>query len=344
MIPLFTTRCQLAENPLWHPERRKLYWTDITSGRVYSFDVATGKEQILYEGPSVGGFTFQSNGSLLLFRVNDIAALSHAPGHHGLQRADEHVGPPHPGPLPEERVTDPPSDLRQPSGSPSPRGEGPGEGDRDLLQSIAPKTAPTTLSIVRSFTDDGMERFNDVIADPEGRVFAGTIGQNPKCGLYRVDRDGTITKLFSGTGCSNGMGFSPDLKIFYWTCTTTRRIYAFDYDGPSGELTNRRLFYEAKPDEGLPDGMKVDAEGCIWSARWGGSCVKRHDQTGKIIQHIDVPAANVTSMAFGGEKLDQRFITSAQEPGANDQGGHLFQISVPVRGRAEFKSKIAERA
>lgn len=276
MIQLPTTRCQLAENPLWHPERRRLYWTDITGGRVYSLDPATGKEQTLYEGPSVGGFTFQENGNLL-FRVSDIAQLSE-------------------------------------SGN---------------------------LTILRTFTDDGMERFNDVIADPQGRVFAGTIGQNPKCGLYRVDHDGTIAKLFSGTGCSNGMGFSPNLKTFYWTCTTTRRIYAFDYDAPSGALANRRIFYQATPDEGLPDGMKVDADGCIWSARWGGSCIKRHDQTGKIIQHIDVPAANVTSMAFGGENLDQLFISSAQEPGTNDQGGHLFQIPVSVRGRPEFKSNIS---
>jgi len=305
MIPLATTRCQLGENPLWHPERRQLYWTDITGGRVYSLDIATGKEQILYEGPFVGGFTFQSNGSLLLFRVKDIAELNicgvsfSARGERTNKIEDE--------------------DENE---------------DEDEVH----------LSILRSFTDDGMERFNDVIADPEGRVFAGTIGEHPKCGLYRIDRDGTITKLFSGTGCSNGMGFSPDLKTFYWTCTTTCRIYAFDYDSPSGEITNRRLFYQATPDEGLPDGMKVDAESCVWSARWGGSCIKRHDQTGKVIQHIDVPATNVTSMAFGGENLDQLFITSAQEPDATDQGGHLFQIPVQARGRREFESNIAERA
>ena len=49
-----------------------------------------------------------------------------------------------------------------------------------------------------------MQRFNDVIADPEGRVFAGTIGQDrERGGLYRVDTDGTVTSLFKGSGCSN---------------------------------------------------------------------------------------------------------------------------------------------
>src|SRR5262249_24124495 len=157
LTPLPATRCQLAENPLWHVERREVYWTDITVGRVYSFCIATGKERVLYEGPSVGGFTLQADGNLLLFRVNDFSLLSYNS-----------------------------------------------------------QTNPGSISILRNFTDDGMERFNDVIADPQGRVFAGTIGENPKCGLYRVDLDGAITKLFSGTGCSNGMGFSLDLKVFYW--------------------------------------------------------------------------------------------------------------------------------
>ena len=83
-----------------------------------------------------------------------------------------------------------------------------------------------------------MKRFNDVIADPSGRVFAGTIGEHPKGGLYRLDLDGTITKMFDGTGCSNGMGFSPDTKTFYWTCSTTRRIFQFDFDAESGALSN----------------------------------------------------------------------------------------------------------
>ncbi len=71
------------------------------------------------------------------------------------------------------------------------------------------------------------------------------------------------------------MGFSPDLRTFYWTCSTTRRIFQFDYDQTSGELSNRKLFYEDEQSEGIPDGMAVDANGCVWSARWSGSSVVR---------------------------------------------------------------------
>jgi len=198
------------------------------------------------------------------------------------------------------------------------------------------------ISILRSYSDEGMARFNDVIADPEGRVFAGTIGKTKQSGgLYRVDLDGTITKLHEGTGCSNGMGFSPDLKIFYWTCTTTRKIFQFDYGQSSGEISNRRVFYETENDEGLPDGLTVDAEGFIWSARWGGSCIKRHAPDGKVIETISFPVRNITSMCVGGQNLDQLFITSAKSPGENSSlAGALFKMSVRVKGRTGFKSKI----
>lgn len=198
------------------------------------------------------------------------------------------------------------------------------------------------VATIRKFSDRGMERFNDVIADPEGRVFAGTIGQHPQCGVYRVDRDGTITKLFSGTGCSNGMGFSPDLKTFYWTCSTTRHIYHFDYDRSSGELGNRRSFYQGTVSEGIPDGLTVDTEGFIWSARWGGASLVRHAPDGKVVDSLALPVTNITSACFGGENLDQLFVTSAREPGENsDSAGALFQLSPGVRGPGEFRSRLA---
>src|SRR3954451_16754777 len=67
--------CQLAENPLWHPEKNCLYWTDITAGKIYRLDNASRTHRIIYEGEPVGGFTLQEDDDLLLFRVNDIALL-----------------------------------------------------------------------------------------------------------------------------------------------------------------------------------------------------------------------------------------------------------------------------
>jgi sugar lactone lactonase YvrE len=190
--------------------------------------------------------------------------------------------------------------------------------------------------------DEGMARFNDVTADPAGRVFAGTIGKTKESGgLFRIDLDGTATKLFAGTGCSNGMGFSPDLKKFYWICSTTRKIFRFDYDQKSGAIENRQMFYATSPEEGIPDGLAVDAEGCVWSARWNGFSIVRHAPDGKVMNVIRFPARNITSLCFAGEKLDEIFVTSSQHAGENSPtAGALFRMKVPVSGMKEFRSKI----
>ena len=98
--------CELGENPLWNPEDGSLCWTDITAGALHRIQLATRKHEVIYRGVPVGGFTLQSDGALLLFRVNDIALLH-----------------------PDGRV-----------------------------------------EVMREFADEGAARFNDVIADPEGRV------------------------------------------------------------------------------------------------------------------------------------------------------------------------------
>ncbi len=280
--PMITTlindHCELAENPLWNPADGCLYWTDITGGTVHRFALASKEHTIIYRGVAVGGFTFQENGDLLLFRVHDLALLR-----------------------PDGRV-----DVR------------------------------------RDFADEGMERFNDVIADPEGRVFAGTIGTTPTSGgLYRVDRDGTITLLFRGSGCSNGMGFSPDLAKFYWTCSTRRRIYEFDFDRATGLLGAEHLFDQATDDEGIPDGMTVDRNGHVWSARWDGFAVVHHAPDGRVLEKFSFPVAQVSSLCFGGPDLDQFFVTTAGGvAGSESPDGSIYQWTAGIQGPPEFKSHI----
>ena len=178
----------------------------------------------------------------------------------------------------------------------------------------------------RPFSDPGMKRFNDVTADFRGRVFAGTIGRDDASGgLHRVDPDGSSRLLFRGTEVANGMGFSLDRRTFYWTDSTARKIFAFDYDEADGGLSGRRVFYACGPDEGAPDGLCVDREGCLWSARWGGSRVVRHAPgDGHIIESLAVPAFCVTSCCFGGPENSTLFVTSARpadEPEASRAGG-----------------------
>ena len=193
------------------------------------------------------------------------------------------------------------------------------------------------------FSDDGAERFNDVTADPHGRVFAGTIGRSDTSGgVFRFDPDGRGRLLFRGTGVSNGMGFSPDLRTFYWTCSTTCRIFAFDYATDSGEISRQRLLYEATPAEGIPDGLCLDTAGGIWSARWDGSRLVHHQPDGTVDREIAIPALRTTSCCFGGPKLDQLFVTSSRgsdEPPDSPAGG-IFRVTGAGQGRPVRRSHL----
>ncbi len=199
------------------------------------------------------------------------------------------------------------------------------------------------------FHDQGAKRFNDVIADPQGRVFAGTIGQNNQSsGLYRVERDGTMELLFRGTGVSNGMGFSPDLSQFYWTDYTNSRIFRFNYERESGELSNRELWYQAAPENGQPDGLTVDTQGRIWSAHLGAGVLMCLSPEGREVGRVSMPVRRLTSCTFGGREMDTLFVTTGRQKGSStpdgksdgSQDGALFAVRVEARGRAEFASRI----
>jgi D-xylonolactonase len=187
-------------------------------------------------------------------------------------------------------------------------------------------------------------RFNDVIADPAGRVFCGTMPTDHRLGrLYRLDPDGSTTLLLEGVGCSNGMGFSPDRRLLYHTDSPEREIYTFDYDESTGAISNRRVFVRESEEEGSPDGLTVDAEGYVWSAKWDGSRIVRYAPDGTEDRRIAIPARKASSLTFGGENYDELYITTA---GGNERAtdgplaGGLFRIRPGVRGVPEFRSRI----
>ena len=189
--------------------------------------------------------------------------------------------------------------------------------------------------------DEGMRRFNDVIADPEGRVFAGTIGCDESSGgLYRLDTDGRMTKILCETRVANGMGFSPDLGTFYWTCSTRKKVFRFSYDRASGEISNRKTIITAEEGEGTPDGLTVDADGNLWSARWGGYAVCKHTPDGVVIEKIHLPVEKVSSIVFGGDEFNRLFITTAGDPSDEGLDGDIFHLPCEVKGRPEFRSRI----
>ncbi|MGF1634896.1 MAG: SMP-30/gluconolactonase/LRE family protein [Phycisphaerae bacterium] len=211
------------------------------------------------------------------------------------------------------------------------------------VNDVAVMTPAGEVKPVIEFQDEGAKRFNDVFADATGQVFAGTIGASRESGgLYRVGRDGSIVKLFAGTGCANGMAFTPDGRTMLWTDSTNKRIDAFAYDPATGELTERRTWYTATPDEGTPDGCAMDETGHLWSTRWGGGCIMRHGPDGKVVEKIEMPVSRVSSCYFGGPDRRMLYITTAGGKG-HDTGtpdGTLYRMPVDVAGRPEFRSRV----
>ena len=200
--------------------------------------------------------------------------------------------------------------------------------------------------LIRSMPAEVATRFNDVIADPAGRVFCGTMPTAQRSGrLYRLDHDLTVTQVVDGVGISNGLGFSPDRRTMYYTDSDpARTIYEFDYDEMTGALSNRRIFKKVDEGDAVPDGLTVDSEGCIWSARWDGGCVVRYSSDGRELMRLPIPGAlKVSSMTFGGEDYSDLYLTTA---GGDDKGsnginaGALFRVRLGVRGVPEYRSRI----
>lgn len=198
--------------------------------------------------------------------------------------------------------------------------------------------------IIDEIFEERESRFNDVIADPIGRVFCGTLPTKERLGrLYRLDTDGSITPVLEDIAISNGMGFTPDCKQMYHTDSHLRRIYLFDYDQNSGTLTNKRLFVETPADQGVPDGMTVDAEGYVWSARWNGGVLVRFTPQGVEERRIGFPAKKVSCVTFGGEGLTDIYVTTAGGHNKSEEGsgaGALFRLRLGIRGVPEFFSRI----
>ena len=186
-------------------------------------------------------------------------------------------------------------------------------------------------------------RFNDGKTDPQGRFWAGKMSSTPTNSLYRLDTDCSIHRVELGIGVSNGLGWSPDHRTFYYTDSPAFTIYAYDYDASTGAIANRRVFAKVPPGEGSPDGLAVDSEGCIWGARWRGWKIVRYRPDGAIDREIRLPVSLVTSCAFGGPDLTDLYITSAYvdvpsaDRPAQPLAGDLFRIRTDVKGLPEPK-------
>jgi D-xylonolactonase len=282
-------KCVCGEGPLWHATERRLYWCDIGTGRLFRYDPAADCHEKCHQcedGDTIGGFTVQADGALLLFMARGAVRTLH-------------------------------------------------DG---VVETLIPEI-PGELD----------SRFNDVIADPQGRVYCGTMSAGERLGrLYRLDVDGTLTTLREDVGCSNGLAFTRDRKRLYYTDSDKRDIYLYDYDEADGALTNPRLFVHSAAADGVPDGMTVDAEGYVWSAHWDGGCLIRYTAAGEEVSRFEFAARKVSSLTFApgpetGGACTDIYVTTAGGDDKEAEGagaGALFRFDAGVAGVAEFASRV----
>jgi D-xylonolactonase len=195
-------------------------------------------------------------------------------------------------------------------------------------------------TLIPEIPEEADSRFNDVLAGPEGRVYCGTMAGN----LYCLDTDGRLRTLLEDAATPNGMGFTPDREGMYVTETSAQRIWRYDYDAETGDLSDGEVFVDTTGRSGKPDGMTVDTEGHVWSARWNGWCAVRHDPEGREVDRVELPARKVSAITFGGPEYETAYITTAggeADPTVEGAGaGGLYAADLGVSGTPPFRSAI----
>ena len=184
-------------------------------------------------------------------------------------------------------------------------------------------------------------RTNDGACDAAGRLWVGTMAldeRSPVAALYRVDPDYSVTTILTGTTISNGLGWSPSGRSFYFIDSPTCRVDVFDCDLATGTLENRRPFAAVEVEGAVPDGLTVDAEGCLWVALHGGWGLNRYASGGELVAEVRLPVARVTSCCFGGPELQDLYVTTRRD-GLSDAevalqplSGALLCLDVGVAG------------
>ncbi|NET10857.1 MAG: SMP-30/gluconolactonase/LRE family protein [Merismopedia sp. SIO2A8] len=204
--------------------------------------------------------------------------------------------------------------------------------------------------------DKPHNRFNDGKCDSAGRFWFGSMCTTGQQGcLYRYSATDGLTHMQTGLTISNGLGWSPDDRTFYLTDSPLQKIFAYDFDATTGNIENRRTFIDLTHESFFPDGLTLDAEGCLWVAMWDGWCVVRFDPNGQEMERVQLPVQRPTSCTFGcpldsplGDNTpNSLYITSASvglsEAEIQDSflSGDVFSVETHTEGLPNYRFREA---
>ncbi len=169
------------------------------------------------------------------------------------------------------------------------------------------------VEVTNEVLDSDGQRMNDGALDPAGRFVAGSITDDRTAtgALYVRDLDGVVRELFGGVTVSNGLAWNAGGDRLFYVDSVLQSIDVMDYDVDAGTVSGRRTWATVPDSAGIPDGLTIDTDGCLWLALWDGGKVLRYSPEGEVIGEVELPVSRVTSCAFGGPGLDRLFITTA---------------------------------
>ena len=196
---------------------------------------------------------------------------------------------------------------------------------------------------------DDVGGFNDLFVDGAGRVYVGSLRDDPfdtatterKAGdAYRIDAPGEAVTLYTGVGLSNGIGFSPDGRYLYHVDSAINGILVHEID-QDGEVMEASRATFVRLDRGTPDGLAVDTDGGVWVAVVGQGMVARFTPEGLPDREVKVPASSVTSLCFAGPDRDELVVVTADNTEDASRGGTVFKVSADEVGATGLPPPLA---
>ena len=183
-------------------------------------------------------------------------------------------------------------------------------------------------------------RCNDGKCDREGHLWAGTVSDAVRKDgkLFRVGSGWRVAQVREGMQLPNGFAWSTDSAVMCLADTDARTIEFWEYDKQDALLGQLLTNIAVPPSLGKPDGVTVDAEDCFWVAFWGGGRVRRYSKAGEFVSEVEVPAPLTAGCTFGGDRLDQLFITTASRRMSTEElsrwplSGSIFKLDAGVQG------------
>ncbi|CAG9766957.1 unnamed protein product [Ceutorhynchus assimilis] len=312
LIQKITPPVEHAEVPTWDYRKQMLFYTDVHEGRIYSYHYPTKTVHSIYIGGNLNPvIPVKNNDNLLVVGQNRSLVVVEWDGTYSHEDTKQHIN------------------------------------------------TKVISTVSADYPNSG---FNDGKSDATGRLWVGTMGQqNVATGEVRPYQGHlySFTKFtlnnpevhIPRVHISNGLAWNKKNDTFFYVDSGITQIVSYDFEPSTGSISNRKVVFDlAKHPEliGICDGMTIDENDNLWVALYGGgSIIQVSPQTGKVLQRVALPARDVTSVTWGGPKLDILFVTtsrillSEQERREQPDAGSVFAVTkLKTKGKAEYFTDI----